>query len=218
MALRGESARALEFADLFCVDLEGEGHGECKALIAILSQGKTNQVGRLKFGACIGNKAVRTCGIKALALYMLNRLHMEGENVPDFSKPQNWYEIKILRSCSGNQTKAMVHKPQYNTIDECLIACGLMSKAKTHCKRGSSVRMAERKGVPEFHLRQLGRWNSTAMGKCFLTQLPRYAMRALAKFDAIDLSYFLPRDVEVTPELEFMVFLGLKIGLNSELL
>lgn len=206
MALRGESARSLEFADMFSVNLPNEGNGNCVAFIAILSQGKTNQVGRIEFGACMRNRDVRICGIGALALYMFQRYHMEGENIPNFANPEEWYKIKLLRTNAGTPMKSMTYKTQYNAVVKCLNACGMISKAKTHCGRGSSVRMAELLGVPEFDLRQLGRWNTSAMEKCYLTQLPRRAMRALAGFDMEESNYFLRREVHIPEDLKAKVF------------
>jgi hypothetical protein len=41
--MRGESVRRLELADMFILDLENESPTECKAIIVIMEQGKTNQ-------------------------------------------------------------------------------------------------------------------------------------------------------------------------------
>ena len=63
MTLRGELARKMELPDLFSIDLDNEGDGECKALIAVLMNGKTNQFGRIEFAATLRNKIVKVCPI-----------------------------------------------------------------------------------------------------------------------------------------------------------
>jgi hypothetical protein len=67
--LRGESARALEFADSFFLTIEDEGFSKCEALITIMMHGKTNHVARREIGACLRNKCVEICPIGAMALY-----------------------------------------------------------------------------------------------------------------------------------------------------
>ncbi|EGZ23183.1 hypothetical protein PHYSODRAFT_324419 [Phytophthora sojae] len=54
--LRDESARNLELPDLFSVELEHEGFTDCRALVMIMEQGKTNQYGRRDFGSCIRHR------------------------------------------------------------------------------------------------------------------------------------------------------------------
>ncbi|KAI8820298.1 uncharacterized protein EV422DRAFT_485556, partial [Fimicolochytrium jonesii] len=51
--LRGELARQAELADLHSVTLEHEGFTDCKALVLVLRQGKTNPFGRIEVSACI---------------------------------------------------------------------------------------------------------------------------------------------------------------------
>lgn len=93
----------------FCVDLENEGYLECKALISVLDQGKTNQFGRIKFGACIRNKKVRVCTIGAYALYLFYRFHIENEPFPDVSNPRNWYNIKVVKASNKDRTKELTN-------------------------------------------------------------------------------------------------------------
>ena len=171
MALRGESSRDMELADFFAVPLENEGHGECVALVGILDHGKTNQFNKVEFGASIRHKDPKLCVLGAMALYLFSRFHIDGEPFPNFSKPEEWYNIKLLKSGS-DRTRSISYKTQYEAIGAAFDACGIFSKAKTHAGRGSSVRMAELLGVPEFDLRQLGRWNTSAMEGCYLSKSP----------------------------------------------
>jgi hypothetical protein len=56
MMLRGESERMYQLADLFSLELDNEGYGECRALVGIMDQGKMNQMGRLEFGAFLRHR------------------------------------------------------------------------------------------------------------------------------------------------------------------
>ena len=53
--------------------------------------------------------------------------------------------------------------------------------------------MAEVAGAAEAQIRRLGRWNNSAMEGCYLTALPREAMRSLAGFSPRPGSYYLQR-------------------------
>jgi hypothetical protein len=205
MALRGESVRDMELADFFSVPLENEGYGKCLALVGILDHGKTNQYNRLEFGACLRNKDPRSCVQGALAMYLYARFHENVEDFPNFTTPSEWYGIKLLKS-NSNAKQAMKYKTQYKAIGDAFVACGIASKSKTHQGRGSAVRLAELLGVPEFDLRALGRWNVTAMEGCYLSRLPRKAMRALAGFSPDQNNFFLPRDINVPDSLLSKIF------------
>ncbi|EGZ27748.1 hypothetical protein PHYSODRAFT_470662, partial [Phytophthora sojae] len=56
--LRSEATRNLELSDLFSVILEHEGYTDCRALVMIMEQGKTNPFGRREFGSCIHHRNV----------------------------------------------------------------------------------------------------------------------------------------------------------------
>ncbi|KAI8875984.1 hypothetical protein K501DRAFT_153602, partial [Backusella circina FSU 941] len=59
--LHGESVRKAEPPDLQVVNVEGEGSGECPAMILVMRQGKTNKFGKLEIGACLRNARVEIC-------------------------------------------------------------------------------------------------------------------------------------------------------------
>jgi len=99
--LRGESARNLELLDLLSVVLEHEGHSDCRALVIIMEHGKTNQYGRREFGSCIRHRNVEICPVGALAFYLFFRWNIQNEVVPNFLVPEDWYDIKVLKSGKG---------------------------------------------------------------------------------------------------------------------
>jgi hypothetical protein len=53
--------------------------------------------------------------------------------------------------------------------------------------------MAEFAGVSTESIRQAGRWNTQAMGNCYLASIPRDYMRGVAGFDPMRKNFFIPR-------------------------
>ena len=197
--MRGESARKMELPDLHCVRLEKEGFSECHALIMVMRQGKTNQFGRLEVGACLRHKDVDICPHGALALYLFWRWHVENEPFPSFRCSSEWYPVKLLKT-GNDPTKEMSYQVHCNAISSALSAIGLKSRAKTHIGRGSGARMAELEGASEAQIRRLGRWNNQAMENCYLTSLPREAMRTLAGFEPGRGNFYTKRATLQPPE------------------
>lgn len=74
-------------------------------------------------------------------------------------------------------------------------------KAICHVTRGSSARMAEFAGAEDNHIRRQGRWNSQAMENCYLTTIPREAVRGLAGFDPKRPCFCLPRSSLLPPKI-----------------
>ena len=73
--------------------------------------------------------------------------------------------------------------------------------------------MAELHGAPENQIRRLGNWNSQAMENCYLSTLPRDAIRSLAGFSPSHRNYYIRRDVhrpsdalekKIFPEIEIV--------------
>ncbi|KAL3702058.1 hypothetical protein R1sor_020080 [Riccia sorocarpa] len=195
--MRGESIRGMELPDLHSVLLDKEGYSQCYALILVMRQGKTNQFGRLEVAACLRNSEVSICPFGALGFYLFWRWHMQGEDFPSFARSSDWYNIKLLKS-GTNLCKEVDYRVHKESIESAFAAIGLKSKAKTHVGRGSGARMAELGGASEAQIRRLGRWNHQTMENCYLTSLPREAMRTLAGFSPSQGQFFLSR-MAVTP-------------------
>lgn len=87
---RSQSTRFIEFPDMFSLEVENEGPTPCHALVIIMNKGKTNQHGKLEYGATMRNKDVRKCPIGALAIYLFSRFHLEGEDFPVFLTRRDW--------------------------------------------------------------------------------------------------------------------------------
>ena len=106
---------------------------------------------------------------------------MEGESFPTFESSRDWYDIKLLK-CRSDRTKYMSYTAHLQAFNSAFSFIGLQSKAKTHVGRGSGARMAELAGASEAQIRRLGRWNHQSMENCYLSSLPRQALRTLAGF------------------------------------
>lgn len=99
LALRRELCRGLEFPDFFCIDLNNEvPHGECKAILATLAQGKTNQFGKIEFGSAMRGKEVQSCLVGALAMSFFWRFEIGKKQYPNSSESRNWHDIKKISS------------------------------------------------------------------------------------------------------------------------
>jgi len=61
MLLRSESCLAAELPDLFTIQLPGEGPTPCPAMVMIMDNGKTNQMGRLEYGAVMRHRNPLLC-------------------------------------------------------------------------------------------------------------------------------------------------------------
>jgi hypothetical protein len=204
--LRGETVRNLDLADMHSVQLENEGFSICHAVVFVVRQGKTNQFGRSEFGAFIRSKDVRICPFGVCAFYLFWRYHLENEAFPEFQSNEDWFDIKFLKS-GKNPFKSLDYRAHKASIDLAFREIGLSTKAKTHAARGSGARMAELAGASEDQIRRLGRWNNQSMENCYLTSLPREAIRTLAGFPPSQGSFFLHRSAIDPPlALKQMIF------------
>ncbi|OWY91439.1 hypothetical protein PHMEG_00039979 [Phytophthora megakarya] len=101
----------------------------------------------------------------------------------------------------------MTYRAHYDATIKAFTALGMHSKAKTHAARGSGARMAELAGATEAQIRRLGRWNASTMEGCYLSALPREAMRSLAGFTPDRNTFFLERASLIPPEhLQTQIF------------
>ncbi|POM76832.1 Short-chain dehydrogenase [Phytophthora palmivora] len=182
-----------------CLLRENKGFTECRALVMITEQGKTNQYGRREFGSCIRHTNAEACPIGALALYFFLRWCVRMESIPDFLQPQKWYDVKVFRS-GKDATTAMSYRAHYDATVKAFTFLNMYSKAKPHVARGSGSRMTELAGATDSQIRRLGRWNASAMEGCYLTANPREAMRSLAGFLPDRRTFFLERASLSPPE------------------
>ena len=93
---RGESRRFAELPDLQLLMFDNEGPSPCPALLYIMSNGKTNQNGRIEYSGLLRHKDLSLCGMSALAVYFFWRWEQSGELFPSFKSNKAWYNIRVL--------------------------------------------------------------------------------------------------------------------------
>jgi Centromere DNA-binding protein complex CBF3 subunit, domain 2 len=99
------------------------------------------------YNAAMRHKDVLLCTMGALAQYLFWRWHIVGEEPPDFSSHQAWYELKIL--VGADRFKPLSYETQADCCAAALAEAGIIANLVTHVCRGSSARLAELLGVLE---------------------------------------------------------------------
>ena len=206
---RGENKRHIQLPDLLTLSLPDEGPQTCTPLVVIINRGKTNQHGRTEYGAVMRCKELLVCPMNAVAMYLFWRWQVDLEVFPDMSTRQGWYDIHLLK---GKDPKHEIsYTAQLEATKRAFKACGIESSVWTHANRGSAAKLAEAAGADEAQIRRAGRWNSEKLEGCYLTTLPRKAMRALAGFRTKGGSYWLDRGVVMPPDaLQHLVYPGIE--------
>ena len=210
MSLRGEHMRMLELADLFIDDIQGQGAGECKAVISVLNRGKTNSFGKNQFAATLRHKDVLQCSQSKLGFYFLWRFDLSNEKLPDSSAPQNWYDIKVFRHKDiNNKMKEVNYNSHLRGVKNCYKACKFRVTKQTHLMRGDSIRHAECKGLQRDERNGMGRWGMGSMDECYARTLPVNGMRVMAGFHKEYKNYIIRRDVDPPEALLKLIFPGI---------
>lgn len=202
---RGEDKRKMQFADMFLLELENEGPTPCFSLVATMRQGKTNQHNRVTYGAAIRHVNAEVCPVGALALYLFSRFHLDLEPFPDFSRRANWYNTYVLKG--SNKFEEITYGTQYNAFRRGLDAAGIKSSKVTHVNRGSALNMIDDEQVSDDQQRRVGRWGTDRMVGCYLSSLPKQAIRSIAGFTTSPGNYHIYRAaIEPPEELKRKVF------------
>jgi hypothetical protein len=203
MLLRLSNRLPMELPDLFSMPLPNEGpNGTGWCLVTVMGQGKTNQHGRLEYGAALRHRDHRSCLVGALATYLFWRWHCSGEPFPCFRTSQDWYDIKVLKRDNAHLVEPLSDSTASSWTRRLYTEAGIRTSKVTHAGRVSGARLAELNGVSEDQIRRGGRWNADQMTGCYLTTLPRAFMRGIADFDPEwASSYFLPRETIQPPPL-----------------
>jgi Centromere DNA-binding protein complex CBF3 subunit, domain 2 len=184
MLLRLSNRLPMELPDLFSMSLPNEGLNQTGwCLVTVMDQGKTNQHGRLEYGAALRHRDYRSCLVGALATYFFWRWHCSGEQFPCFRTSQDWYNIKVLKRDNTDPTAPLSDSTAASWTRRLYSEAGFTTSKVTHAGRVSGARLAELNGVSEDQIRRGGRWNADQMTGCYLTTLPREFMRGVADFD-----------------------------------
>ncbi|KAF1315209.1 Short-chain dehydrogenase, partial [Globisporangium splendens] len=206
---RGESGRYIQFPGLLTLSLSDEGPQHCTPLVVIMTKGKTNQHGRAEYGAAMPFKKVLLCPANAVTMYLFWRWHVDLEPFPVCQNRKAWYDIRLLKG--KDSIVQLSYNAQLDGIKRAFESCGIDSSVWTHSNRISAAKIAESNGADEAQIRRAGRWNSDRIEGCYLTTIPRKAMRSLAGFPTKGGSYWLVRGC-FTPcdELQRMVYRDLE--------
>lgn len=217
MSLRGDNMRQLELADMFIDNIEDQGVGECKAVICVMNQGKTNQYGKAEFAATLRNRDVFRCPQGKMGFYFLHRFDLSEEGLPNFESPETWFNIKMYR---GKEPSEKMTEVKYNVhlraVKNCYEACGFELNKSTHFMRGDSVRYAEAKGLGRDSRCGMGRWEQGSMDECYARTLPIDGMRTMAGFHPEHRNYRILRNIDVPEELLDQVFPGVEHIFDAE--
>ena len=169
MLLRLSNRLPMELPDLFSMPLPNEGpnrDGWC--LVAVMDQGKlgyykdyyntnitpsnigkTNQHGRLEYGAALRHRDYQSCLIGALATYFFWRWHCSGESFPCFRTSQDWYNVKVLKRDNAHLQETLSDSTASDWTRRLYYTCGIKCSKVTHAGRVSGARLAELNGVAE---------------------------------------------------------------------
>jgi hypothetical protein len=101
LLLRSESRLAAELPDFFSIMLPNEGPTACPLMVMIMDNGKTNQIGRLEYGAVIRHKNPLLCTMAHTAFYLFYRWNITGEPTPCFRQRQLWYNLHLLKGADA---------------------------------------------------------------------------------------------------------------------
>ncbi|KAK4248923.1 hypothetical protein C7999DRAFT_39914 [Corynascus novoguineensis] len=168
------------------------------ALVIVMNQGKTNQHGRMEYGAALRHCDVRCCLVSAMAFYFFWHWQLEGqEPFHNFQHSEDWYDIKVLRRSAKESTKELSAQTANAWISRLYAASGIRTSKVSHAPRVATAQNADMDGVSEGQVNTAcGQWNSgDQMTSCYLTSLPFEFMRSIADFDPDwSESYFPPPD------------------------
>jgi hypothetical protein len=154
MLLRQSNWRPMELPDCFRLELPNEGQKSTEfptyALVVVMNQGKTNQHGRIEYGAALRHRDVRSCLVSSLAYYFFWRWQVEGiESLPTFERSKDWYDVKVLPR-SAKQPQEQLSPQTANTWTAKLYhASGIKTSKVSHAPRVAAAQNADMDGVPE---------------------------------------------------------------------
>lgn len=151
MLVRLSYRLSMELPDLFSMHLPNEGpNGTAWCLVTVMGQGKTNQHGRLEFGAALHHRNYRSCLVGALAAYFYWRWHYSGEPFPCFRTSQNWYNIKVLKRDNEHLSESLSDNTASSWTRRLHTEAGIKtSNVTTHAGWVPGAKLAELNGVAE---------------------------------------------------------------------
>ena len=151
---------------------------------------------------------VELCTIGALALHLFAKFHRGAIPLidpslehgafqfPDFSSNETWYDLKLF-----SDSKLATHEMHYDTQNK--------NWKSAFARVGNRLGLGLGRGHPPDAID----WSSTAT--CYLSKLPRQAMRSLAGFSIEGGDYWIAHDVPVHENLFDNVFAPVSSALST---
>src|SRR5215469_12364220 len=163
-----------------------------------MDNGKTNQLGRLEYGAVMRHRNPLLCIMAHTAFYLFYRWNIICEPSPCFHQRQQWYNIHLIKG--EHAERQMAYDTQLEWTNKMFAGAKVTSLKKTHAGRSQGAKHAELHGVSEGQIRRAGRWNRDALTKCYLTHPPRKFIRSMAGFSpSVQGNFYLPRAKVIPP-------------------
>jgi hypothetical protein len=124
-----------------------------------MNQGKTNQHGRVEYGACLRHRDPEACLIGQLAFWLFFRWQAEAaaaaEPFPDFSRPERWYRTKVLRRGKADYTGQLSYSTAHKWTSDFYSICGINTSKATHAPRVAAAQNADLAGVSDAQVSSL---------------------------------------------------------------
>jgi hypothetical protein len=163
MLLRSSNRLPIELPDYFCLDLPNEGVQRSedaittKALVILIRQGKTNQHGRMEYGATLRHRDPKACLVSALAFWFFWRWQCEGERFPRFARSEDWYDIKVLRQSKENPAAYISSQTANSWTRRIYDKYGIATSKASHTPRIASSQNTDLAGISEASIRRASR-------------------------------------------------------------
>lgn len=87
------------------------------------------------------------------------------------------YNIRLIKG--NDREKDISYGAQLQGVKKAFKVCGIDSTVWAHANRDSAAKLAEAAEASEAQIQRAGRWNGEEMEGCYLTKLPKNAMREL---------------------------------------
>jgi hypothetical protein len=138
----------MELVDLCLLRYNKEaGPMPCFAIVATLSNGKTNKDGRKQFMGAIRHKDPLLCTMGAFAQYFFHRWHCTRERPPNLASRNTWYRAKALVGLEP--AVELSYSTQVVESIRAFKLAGVESTQKKHVFQGEGARHAELNGITE---------------------------------------------------------------------
>ncbi|THH17357.1 hypothetical protein EW146_g3440 [Bondarzewia mesenterica] len=217
MVFRGDSARIVQWSDLFLsrLVLHDVSVGYEVPVLGILADNaKHNKEGRVDEFGMIQHRIVEICPIGAVAFYLFTYFHVLSSAAPNFTPDfsntnyglygrREWYEYYLFHASDIRREMSYEnHRQQINNIH---LKNNISLTKATHATRNYGAQNTRANGASVDGTKAMGGWSDQGSYRhCYDRSFPTDALLASAMFNARQpSSYSLPRDV-LEPPAELM--------------